>query len=46
MFEKKKEEHPELLGAAVGLAIGSSDKGMELIVEEEVKRRMKEEKEK
>ena len=47
-FEKKKEEHPELLGAAVGLAAGAmgagaGEKGMELLIEEEVKRRLKDE---
>ena len=45
-FEQRKEEHPELLGAAVGLAAGAGEKGMELLIEEEVKRRLKEEKDK
>ena len=43
-FEKKKAEHPELLGyvgAAAGLAAG--EKGTMMLIEEEVKRRFKEE---
>lgn len=51
LFEQKKEEHPELVGAAVGLAAGTlaggaGEQGMELIIEEEIKRRLKEEKDK
>ena len=40
-IEKLKAEHKELFGAQVGLAAGAGEKGLELLIEEEVKRRIK-----